>query len=67
MTPKQRKTVKVSLIILAISMAVMAVSTIISIIHSGWATTSIINFVPFIGILCAMIAIYGSDKKKNDK
>ena len=67
LTPKRRRIILVCLIILAISMAVLAVSTIIQIIHNGWETVSVVNFVPFMGMASVMIAVLASDKKRGDK
>lgn len=67
MTPKQRKTITVCLIILAISMAVMAISTIINLINNGWEAFNMVSFVPFIGMTLAMIVILESGKKENEK
>jgi len=65
MTPKQRKRMKICLIILAVSMAVMAISTVIQIVHNGWGTSSAINIVPFSGAAVVMIVMLGKDKKKD--
>ncbi|MDR3013072.1 MAG: hypothetical protein LBU70_07665 [Chitinispirillales bacterium] len=67
MTTKQRKLVKICSIILAISLAVMVVSTVIQIINSGWESFNMVNIVPFLGVAVVMIAILASDKKKDDK
>jgi len=67
MTPNQRKIIKICFVILAVSMAVMAVSTVINIVNNGWEVFSIINVVPFIGVFVAMIAIFIGNKDKSDK
>ena len=67
MTSKQRKVVKTCLIILTISMAVMAISTIINVIHNGWEAFSVVNIVPFIGMAGVMVSILTSDKNEDDK
>jgi len=53
--------------LLAVSIAVMAVSTIINIVNNGWEVLSIINVVPFIGVFVAMIAIFAGNKDKSNK
>ncbi|MCL2486724.1 MAG: hypothetical protein FWE86_03900 [Oscillospiraceae bacterium] len=70
MTQKQRKTIKVCLIIVAISMAVVTASTIISIIYGGWGALSIVNIVLLISgalVLVGSSAVLASNKKKNNK
>jgi vancomycin permeability regulator SanA len=67
MTPKRRKILIVCLIVLAVSMAVMAVSTVIQVIHNGWEAFSVINTVPFFGMAIVLIIFLQNDKKKDDK
>jgi len=67
MTPQQKMLIKISLVLLVISMVVMAASTVIRVIEDGLESLSIVNVVPFIGIGCALIAILTSSKKKGDK
>ena len=70
MTQKQRKTIKVCLIIVAISMAVVTASTIISIIYGGWGALSIVNIVLLISgalVLVGSSAVLASNKKKDNK
>ena len=67
MAPKQRNTIRICLIILAISLVIMAASTIIHVIHDGWDTLNLVNFVPFISVASAMFIIYSGDRKKDDK
>ncbi|MCL2718940.1 MAG: hypothetical protein FWE14_09210 [Lachnospiraceae bacterium] len=63
MTPKQEKIVKICFIILAISMAVMAISSVIQIVNEGWESLNMITVIPFIGIIVSMIVIFASGKK----
>ena len=67
MTPKRRKIVIICLIIFAVSLATVAVSTVIQIIHNGWDNLSFINYVPFIGITAAMISVLVNLKNDKDK
>jgi hypothetical protein len=63
MTPKQEKIVKICFIVLAISMAVMAISSVIQIVNEGWDSFNVITIVPFIGIVVSMIVVFASGKK----
>ena len=67
MTPKQKNLIKLCLVVLAISMLVMAISTVVQIIHNGWESFNTVDIVPFGGMAVAIIAILASDKKKDDK
>ena len=49
MTPKRKKTVAICLAILAVSMVVLVVSTIVQIIHNGWDSVNVSTLVPFYG------------------
>ena len=67
MTLKQRKIIKLCLVILTISMIVMVVSTVIQIINNGWEAFKIINIIPFVGMATTMIVILTGNKKVDDK
>ena len=63
MTPKRRRMIKICLAILAVSMAVMAISTFVQISHNGWESVNLITIVPFIGMGAVMIALIKRDDK----
>ena len=63
MTPKGRKTIRICLAILAVSMVVMVVSTIMQISHNGWDSTNTITLVPFLCSGAVMIALLKRDDK----
>ena len=63
MTPKRKKMIKICLVILAVSMAVMAISTFVQISHNGWTSTNTITIVPFMGMGAVMIALLKRDDK----
>jgi len=67
MKPKRRKIVMICTVILAVCLVVFAISTILQIVHNGWDSFSVVNFVPFIGMAVVMIVILTGDKKKDDK
>ena len=67
MTEKNKKVVMVCMVIIAICFVVMVISTIVKIVQDGWGSMSLINFAPYIGSLCAIIAIFLSGKKKEKK
>ncbi|MCL1882358.1 MAG: hypothetical protein FWF81_01210 [Defluviitaleaceae bacterium] len=64
-TQKQRKAIIVSFIILLISFAISAISTIIDVFNNGWENVSVLNIVPLIGMIVIMIAILYGAKEKN--
>ncbi len=67
MTPRERNTVRICLVILAISIALMVVNMVIEIISNGWKLVSTMNIVPFLGIAFVMLVILKANKKKDDK
>ena len=67
MTTKQRKLVRICLIILALSMLTMAISTFIQIQHNGWESVNTINTVPFGGMVVVLIIMLKRDDKEKAK
>jgi len=65
MTPKQNSILKICFVIFAISMAVMAISTIIDLIRNGWEALNVISFVPFIALISAFSTIFANKKMKD--
>ena len=65
MVQKQQKLVKLCLILLSVSMAVMAISTVVQIIHNGWGSVHAVNIVPFCGMAVVLITLLSNDKKKD--
>jgi surface polysaccharide O-acyltransferase-like enzyme len=64
MSPRQRKLMTVCLVILVVSMAIMAVNTIIDISRNGRETFDAINIFPFISMAVVLIIILANNKKK---
>ena len=62
MTPKKRKILLGCVIVMAVCMVVYAISTVMNVVHNGWDTVGVINFVPFIGFV-PLIVILANDKK----
>ena len=67
MTPKQRKAIKLCLVILAVSMIVMAISMFVQINHNGWESVNATTIIPFCGMAAVMIMLLKRDDKKDDK
>ena len=63
MTPKRKKTVAICLAILAVSMVVLVVSTIVQIIHNGWDSVNVSTLVPFMGMGAVMIALFHREEE----
>jgi len=55
------------LVILAISMAVMAVSSVMNILRTGWSNYYAVNLIPFLGMATVVIAILSYDNKADGK
>ena len=68
MTSKQRKIIKLCLVILAVSVVVMAISTFVQVIQHGWQATDIdtFTFAPM-GAVAIMLAVILKNEKKDDK
>jgi hypothetical protein len=67
MSAKRRKTIIICCIILALSMVVLAISTVIQVIHNGWEAITIVNFAPFIGMAVAITTVLINSKKNNEE
>ena len=67
MKPKSRNVVIVCAVILAVCLVVFAVSTVIQIVHNGWDAFSVVNLVPFFGMVAVMIVILTGGKNKDGK
>ena len=66
-TPNQLKVIRVCLVLLSISVAIMVISTIIDIVQNGWGTIHAFNIAPFSGIIVVMIIILANNKKNDTK
>ena len=67
MTSKHRRIINICLIILAISMAIMAINEVINIFNNGWGSFNMVSIAPFSGIAVVMIVILASSKKMSNK
>jgi|GEM_PF-2278516 len=67
MTTKQRRLVRICLIILALSMLTMAISTFVQIHHNGWESVNAINTVPSGGMMVVLIIMLKRDDKEKAK
>ena len=67
MTSKGRIIIKICAVVLALSIAVMAVSMVIQIIHFGWEEFNAVNIIPLLGMAVAMVVMLLSGRKKDGK
>ena len=65
----QKKTLVICMVVTLVSQAILAVNTIIVIVRDGWGAISLIEFVPFVSIAFAVVALLFTVmvKKKNEQ